>query len=273
MKLKSREINIFSMSALDLFASGMGAFILLAVISLPFFGNVSKIPAPAPQTCPEMKVCPPPSVPKPDPVPVPKPTPSGFQKMQTLDLVVVLDVTGSMGQEINGLRAEIGNIARIIEMLSDSAAMRIVAFGDKNFDRPVSEFPLTLTKDIAVLKSYLEQVNLNLGIGRGFNPGDNGESVYAGFEAALDTKWRSEAQRRVIFIITDDEAHSGEARPLMTKVQRFANEKYSVSVRYSGDEKHEKEFYQGLAKAGLGNYLDISNGSLTAALLIALMPK
>ncbi|MEP4889134.1 MAG: vWA domain-containing protein [Aliiglaciecola sp.] len=271
MKLKSREINIFSMSALDLFASGMGAFILLAVISLPFFGNVSKIPTPAPQTCPEVKVCPPPSAPKPDPVPAP--APSGFQKMQTLDLVVVLDVTGSMGQEINGLRAEIGNIARIIEMLSDSAAMRIVAFGDKNFDRPVSQFPLTLTKDIAVLKSYLDQVNLNLGIGRGFNPGDNGESVYAGFEEALETKWRSEAQRRVIFIITDDEAHSGESRPLMSKVQNFANDKYSVSVRYSGDEDHEREFYQELVKTGLGNYLDVSDGSLTAALLIALMPK
>ena len=39
MKLRRREINIFSMSALDLFASGMGAFILLTVMALPFFPN------------------------------------------------------------------------------------------------------------------------------------------------------------------------------------------------------------------------------------------
>ena len=39
MKLRRREINVFSMSALDLFASGMGAFILLAVMALPFFPN------------------------------------------------------------------------------------------------------------------------------------------------------------------------------------------------------------------------------------------
>lgn len=273
MKLKSREINIFSMSALDLFASGMGAFILLAVISLPFLGNVSQIPAPAPQQCPEVKVCPPPSPPKPDPIPVPKPEPSGFQKMQALDLVIVLDITGSMDEEINGLRAEIGNIARIIEMLSDSAAMKIVTFGDKNFDRPVTHFPLTLTKDISVLKSYLNQVKMNLGLGKGFNPGDNGESVYDGFETALRTKWRSKAKRRVIFIITDDEPHSGESRPLMRKVQSFTNQSYSVSVRYSGDEKDEKAFYQELATTGAGTYLDKSDGSLTAALLIALMPK
>jgi len=39
MKKISREINIFSMSALDLFASALGAFILLGVLLLPYFPN------------------------------------------------------------------------------------------------------------------------------------------------------------------------------------------------------------------------------------------
>ena len=39
MKRKSREISIFSMSALDLFASALGAFILIAVVIFPFFPN------------------------------------------------------------------------------------------------------------------------------------------------------------------------------------------------------------------------------------------
>ena len=39
MKRKSREISIFSMSALDLFASALGAFILIAVVMFPFFPN------------------------------------------------------------------------------------------------------------------------------------------------------------------------------------------------------------------------------------------
>ncbi len=37
MKRKNREINIFSISALDLFASGMGAFVLIAVIAMPYY--------------------------------------------------------------------------------------------------------------------------------------------------------------------------------------------------------------------------------------------
>lgn len=36
MKRPSREINVFSLSALDLFASALGAFILLAVIQFPY---------------------------------------------------------------------------------------------------------------------------------------------------------------------------------------------------------------------------------------------
>ena len=39
MRARSREINIFSMSALDLFASALGAFILIAVLLFPYFPN------------------------------------------------------------------------------------------------------------------------------------------------------------------------------------------------------------------------------------------
>lgn len=37
MRRRSREINIFSLSALDLFASAMGAFIIIAVILFPYY--------------------------------------------------------------------------------------------------------------------------------------------------------------------------------------------------------------------------------------------
>ena len=39
MRTRSRELNIFSMSALDLFASALGAFILIAVVLFPYFPN------------------------------------------------------------------------------------------------------------------------------------------------------------------------------------------------------------------------------------------
>ena len=44
MKKKNRDINIFSMSALDLFASAMGAFVIIAVIMFPYFPNMGDSP-------------------------------------------------------------------------------------------------------------------------------------------------------------------------------------------------------------------------------------
>ena len=44
MRARSREINIFSMSALDLFASALGAFILIAVVLFPYFPNTGDSP-------------------------------------------------------------------------------------------------------------------------------------------------------------------------------------------------------------------------------------
>ena len=41
MKKRSREISIFSMATLDLFASALGAFMLITVVLLPFFPNLN----------------------------------------------------------------------------------------------------------------------------------------------------------------------------------------------------------------------------------------
>lgn len=44
MKRRNKEINIFSMSALDLFASALGAFILIAIVLFPYFPNIGSSP-------------------------------------------------------------------------------------------------------------------------------------------------------------------------------------------------------------------------------------
>ena len=42
MRSRSREFNVFGMSALDLFASALGAFILIAVVLMPYFLRVDR---------------------------------------------------------------------------------------------------------------------------------------------------------------------------------------------------------------------------------------
>ncbi len=79
MKRRERELNIFSMSALDLFASALGAFILITLILLPYYLQKGPQEEPVPQVCPvpepapDCPVCPLP-VPAPE-CPPPQPTP------------------------------------------------------------------------------------------------------------------------------------------------------------------------------------------------------
>lgn len=278
MKLRNREINIFSMSALDLFASGMGAFILLAVISLPFFGNTSRDVVSQPKACPKPtpeKVCPEPVPPKPIPAKdCPISEPAGFKKMDQLDLVIVLDITGSMGDSVLSLKSEIDDIAALIGRLSETATVRVVAFGDENFDAPVTSFPLTPVAKVNELKRHLEKIKLNVGVGSGSNDSD-GEAVYAGFLEAMNTSWSATAKQKVVVIITDDYPHGGEDGELSDSVIDFVaqDKNNQVSVRYLKKDKKERAYYQQLAKLGNGSYLDNSNGSLTASLLLALLPK
>lgn len=77
MRRNNRELNIFSMSALDLFCSAMGAFLLLALIALPYYLREEQAcaacpaPAPTPVNTPPTESCP--STPAPTPACPPAP--------------------------------------------------------------------------------------------------------------------------------------------------------------------------------------------------------
>ena len=45
MKFRNREFNVFSMSALDLFASALGAFILISIVLMPYFLRIDNTEA------------------------------------------------------------------------------------------------------------------------------------------------------------------------------------------------------------------------------------
>ena len=89
MKRRNRELTLFGMASLDLFASALGAFILISIIIFPLIADASRsepaepIPMLAAVPCPEPIVCPVlptyPALPTPvacPAVPTPAPTPT-----------------------------------------------------------------------------------------------------------------------------------------------------------------------------------------------------
>jgi hypothetical protein len=107
MKRPSREINIFSLSALDLFASAMGSFILIAVMLFPYYQKSAIV--------------------------------------RDLDLVFVMDTTGSMGKEIKSMQQNLILTARVLRKASPRLRVGFVVYRDRGTKEAylVRSLPLT----------------------------------------------------------------------------------------------------------------------------------
>lgn len=121
-----------------------------------------------------------------------------------LDLVFLLDATGSMDDEISQIKATVGSIAERIEQLPGSSAPRfgLVAFRDRGDDYITRQWDFT--SDTNLFSANLENVEAGGG-------GDNPESVSAGLHDAINLPgWSSDESGkhlRMIVLVGDAPPH------------------------------------------------------------------
>ena len=284
MKRRSREISIFSMSALDLFASALGAFILIAIVIFPYFPNTSRSPvvvvaAPAPPDCPPVVPCPPalPAPPAPPP-PTPAPPAPPAAQFPHLDLIVALDVSGSMGDQIAGLKAEVNQLSSVMMGLTPSLGMGVVAFGDRNWDRPITTFPLReisgSTTNQSAFQEFVAGLGTNMGLGGGYND-DNPEAFREALTEATRMNWRARAELRIIVLITDNPAYPEESDQAVAEARSFAatgNGRVStVFRRVTNSDSGSRAFLERVANAGRGQFVEDTGGSFTVTLLLSML--
>ena len=282
MKRRSREINIFSMSALDLFASALGAFILIAIVIFPYFPNTTRNPrvvvvTPEPPDCPPVVPCPPaPAPPAPPAAPPTPPAPPATQ-FPHLDLVIALDVSGSMGDRVASLKAEVDQLSRVLIGLTPSLGMGVVSFGDRDWDRPVTMFELRevtgSTAAQTAFRDFVVGLGVNMGLGSGGNP-DPPEAFLRALTEARRMSWRPRAELRMIVLITDNPAYAEERDQAISDAGSFAatgdGRVSAVFVNTNGDPAAES-FLERVAFAGNGQLVRDTGGSITVTLLLSLM--
>ncbi|CAO1623229.1 unnamed protein product [Parajaminaea phylloscopi] len=118
---------------------------------------------------------------------------------KALDLVFIMDATGSMGSYIASATNHIETICDNIiqsEQLSAPGSLRVglVAFRDhppQDYSYITKCFPLT--SDVAVIKSHLKELYASGG-------GDGPEAVTAALKATLEMEWRPAATRLAVLI-------------------------------------------------------------------------
>ena len=199
MKRIRRESSIFSVSAIDLFASALGAFIVVAFVLLPYFPNTGDAETEQAREGGS----------------------STLQVLPPIDLVIALDTTGSMTGEVASLREEIAGLAELLLDLTEDAAIGIIDFKDGCGGRPALRIePLKPVDQRSVRQLATFARSMQAGSSRCNTTPD--EDLAEALQAAAASVWRPGSERRSIVLISDNPAHAHLRNQAIADARRFA---------------------------------------------------
>lgn len=345
MKPLRRELNVFSISALDLFASGMGVFVLLAIIAIPFFPNTGdsevriedlegelevaqtrvraleglmarmqqesdmhsavavalseaqqqledassqirelewalaqgqdasreleleqqlaamrEVLAEAQARVSDLEAA------------------SRELKLPPLDVVICLDVTGSMTNQVEGIKREIASLARVLDRVAPSVGIGIVAFGDRRWTQPIHRLAIVETTRLSRITAFINSLRANMDPNWSLNL-DQPEAVATAMNEAMSMPWREASEKRYVIVITDNAAYPERVTTAIAAARSFRAQQghfvSAVRANFPYDPVARDaalRFLRDLAQAGGGNFVDAAGGeSMLSTILLAIL--
>ena len=264
------------MSALDLFASALGAFILISIVLMPYFLRVepeevqrlSRALTEARDAQAEAE----------------RENARLQRELQALldaprfsfpnlDFVIALDTTTSMEKEVSGLRDEIDQFVRLMLELTPALGIGVVDFKDRcEGSNAIREFSLRSMSSAGL--SSLQSFTRSMTAGSSPCNEDHEEALHMALDAAIASNWRAESEARIIIVISDNAAYPEWQAHAVSAARAFAargsSHKVSTALEYThSSQERTADFLRRLAESGNGNFTG-SGGSFTATMLFAL---
>ncbi len=182
---------------------------------------------------------------------------NGPQSARTeLDVQLVLDTTGSMGDELSYLQSELDSIAQKVRTRFPNVTPRwsLVVYRDKGDDYVTRQFDFT--SDTNKFRRDLRAQSAGGG-------GDTPEAVVEGLRMGLRQSWRTQGNvAKLAFWVADAPAHPGEGKVLADVVRGLQQKGVHVYPIASSDADEAAE-YQMRSTAQLtgGRYVFLTNDS------------
>ncbi len=193
----------------------------------------------------------------------PPPKQEEKQPAPKVDLVFVLDTTGSMGGLLEGAKRKIWSIANEVARGKPTPDIRVglVAYRDKK-DAYVTQ-ETDLTDDLDGIYKVLKGFQAGGG-------GDGPEHVNAGLKAAIETmSWSTEKDAlRIIFLVGDAPPHEdyGDAFDHNSLAKAAIGKDIIVNTIRCGSDAETGRVWEEIAKKAEGTFVTIDQGGGVAAI-------
>lgn len=134
-------------------------------------------------------------------------TAGDVQESGDLDIVLAIDTTGSMGDDIDAVRSYTTTLIDNLAARTSSARYALVTYRDhpEHTGDPIdypSRVDQAFTSDPATIKSALDGISVNGG-------GDYPESMWSGLRAGIGLPWRP-GVKKVVIVLADAPPHDPE---------------------------------------------------------------
>jgi hypothetical protein len=206
------------------------------------------VTAPPPVIAPAPPAVAPPVVQAPVPPPAPPPRP-------VVEVVFVLDTTGSMEGLINGAKQKIWSIANHIASGQPTPEVRIglIAYRD------VGDAYVTR---VYGLSGDLDKVQQRLMSFRADGGGDTPEHVWKALSDGVNKMQWSETSMKMIFLVGDAPPHDdyGDGYTRARVLKQAAQKEIAIHAIRAGDDPETARVWRSLAASGRGAYASINQG-------------
>ncbi|HEU0030139.1 MAG TPA: vWA domain-containing protein [Kofleriaceae bacterium] len=173
-----------------------------------------------------------------------------------LDIQLIVDTTGSMGDEMQYLKSELGTIAQQIKQRFPTVTPRwsLVAYKDRGDEYVTRKFEFT--PDLARFQRDLAAQSAGGG-------GDFPEAVVPAFESGLAQHWRADASvARVVLWVADAPPHPGEGAQFARLVRKARDlDVHVYPIASSGIDDGTEYQMRAAAQLTGGRYIFLTNDS------------
>ena len=184
--------------------------------------------------------------------------PAACKQPLNMDIVFAVDATGSMGDEIRYLQAELYDVIEKIKRGNPGLNLNMGSVFYRDKEDAYLTVQQDLTSDINKVMDFMKAQSADGG-------GDEPEGVDAAMEVAIGKfKWREDARARVMFLVLDASPHHDkETMEKLNKYTIMAAEKgiRIVPIVCSGIDKASEYLMRSMALATNGNYIFLTDHS------------